>query len=109
MPTTNKYYKKHRKRLLALAKVKYQYDADQDFEWRLKRRGLPAPSRPMPLVCESCGRLPNGSGKRLHYDHDHTTNRFRGWLCSSCNTSIGGLGDTQEGLLKALDYLRRTQ
>ena len=38
-------------------------------------------------------------------DHCHITNEVRGILCNGCNTSIGKLGDTIEGLQRAIDYL----
>lgn len=44
-------------------------------------------------------------GKRIHVDHCHKTGRIRGILCSSCNTGIGKLGDSIEGLQLAIDYL----
>jgi len=40
-----------------------------------------------------------------HVDHCHTTGKVRGLLCHKCNAGIGLLGDTQEGVLKALVYL----
>jgi Recombination endonuclease VII len=52
--------------------------------------------------CEVCG-----STKELCYDHDHKTMEFRGILCRGCNRSIGQLGDSLEGLLKAVNYLKR--
>lgn len=52
--------------------------------------------------CEICG-----SVKGLCYDHDHTTMEFRGVLCRKCNRSIGQLGDSLDGLLKAVNYLRK--
>lgn len=66
--------------------------------------GLPEPTRPDPKLCECCGRKPK---RALHLDHDHETGKFRGWLCNTCNTGIGGLGDTIAGLLRAMRYLRR--
>lgn len=54
-------------------------------------------------VCEICG-----SSKGLCYDHDHTTGKFRGVLCSPCNRAIGAFGDTEEGLMRAVNYIRRT-
>lgn len=46
-------------------------------------------------------------GKRVHIDHCHRTDRVRGILCARCNSGIGKLGDTVEGLRRALDYLER--
>ena len=53
--------------------------------------------------CDCCGRLE----QKLMLDHDHNTKEFRGWLCRSCNTGIGSLGDDIEGLEQAIKYLRR--
>jgi hypothetical protein len=52
--------------------------------------------------CELCG-----SKNNLGIDHCHTTGVIRGILCKRCNISIGGLGDTIEGLQKALAYLQK--
>jgi hypothetical protein len=58
-------------------------------------------------VCALCPRTPAEERfKRLEVDHCHTTMRFRGLLCKSCNTSIGKLGDDEAGLLRALEYIR---
>jgi len=55
-------------------------------------------------VCASCGKSePNG--RRLAVDHDHDTDKIRGLLCTNCNTGIGLLGDTLDGLRKAEKYL----
>ncbi len=70
-------------------------------------RGYPTPTRSCPETCECCGRKPNGRGS-LHLDHCHGTNKFRGWLCHSCNNGIGLLGDSQLGLARAALYLDRT-
>jgi hypothetical protein len=44
---------------------------------------------------------------RLVVDHCHDTNRVRGLLCSSCNSGIGALGDTEEHARRAIAYLQR--
>lgn len=72
---------------------------------------------PMPSVCDCCGKKPNiGSNldpsrrkRGLSLDHDPITNEFRGWLCDSCNTGIGKLGDSIEGLERAKKYLTRNK
>lgn len=58
---------------------------------------------PVDSICQCCGKV-----KKLALDHSHTTYEFRGWLCSKCNVGMGNLGDTIEGLQKAIDYLKRT-
>lgn len=69
-----------------------------------QRRKLPKPTRPCPQTCELCSNPPKN--RALHLDHDHETGKFRGWLCSICNTSIGKLGDTESSIIRVLDYLR---
>ena len=55
-------------------------------------------------VCDCCGQ----SYHLMYLDHNHKTNKFRGWLCHKCNSGIGYLGDTIEGLEKAIAYLRKS-
>ena len=57
---------------------------------------------PEDSICECCGKV-----KKLALDHEHTSYEFRGWLCSKCNVGMGNLGDTIEGLQKAIDYLKK--
>lgn len=45
-------------------------------------------------------------GRQVHIDHCHQTGKFRGILCSGCNTAIGRLGDTLAGVEAAAKYLR---
>lgn len=70
----------------------------------LKKRVALA-GRECPAVCEVCGAPP---GKRaLHFDHDHETGKFRGWLCHGCNLALG-FADDDSGRLRALaDYLEK--
>lgn len=71
------------------------------------RKGLPVPTRPCPDACENCDTPAWLLTRSLALDHCHETGKFRGWLCSKCNASIGGLGDNEDGLLRAVAYLRR--
>lgn len=43
----------------------------------------------------------------LVVDHDHKSGKVRGMLCGTCNTGIGKLGDSADGLRQALIYLTR--
>jgi len=55
--------------------------------------------------CEICGCGPTKNG--WHLDHDHATGKFRGFLCSNCNTGLGMFMDDEENLLCAIEYLRK--
>ena len=50
--------------------------------------------------CECCGRV-----SKLFLEHSHDTDAFRGWICRECNSSIGLMGDSVEGVQRALAYL----
>jgi hypothetical protein len=57
-------------------------------------------------VCACCGSPPTAK-RRLAVDHDHVSGRLRGLLCHRCNLGIGSLGDSIEGVERALVYLRQ--
>jgi hypothetical protein len=77
-------------------------------EWKAKMNGfLPCfdfPPPPLDNRCFNCGEV-----AKLHMDHDHTTGKYRGYLCIQCNMGIGQLGDSVEGLEHALSYLKSTR
>ena len=59
------------------------------------------PKPPTGSACECCGRI-----DKLQLDHAHGgTRAWRGFLCRQCNIGIGHLGDSSEGVAKALAYL----
>lgn len=65
------------------------------------------------FLCACCGEsetstCPGYKTRSLAVDHIHGTNVVRGLVCNKCNRGIGLLGDTQEGLLKAIKYLSQT-
>ena len=55
-----------------------------------------------PDNCDNCHK-----NKKLEIDHLHGTTKVRGWLCRNCNTGLGALGDTLEGVLQAAIYLEK--
>lgn len=60
--------------------------------------------RPRPEKCEVCG---NYGKKRngIVLDHNHKTNKFRGWLCSNCNTALGLLDENPKRFDLLKEYL----
>jgi len=70
---------------------------------KLKQKHVQPPAG---TPCECCGRV-----SKLFLDHSHDTDAFRGWICRECNSSIGLMGDSVQGVRKALTYLetRSTQ
>lgn len=73
-------------------------------KYRRKILGLPVPTRPMPETCEVCGNK-SRDGRSLSLDHCHTTGRFRGWLCNSCNLGLGLIGDSMAAVERLHVYL----
>jgi len=72
-----------------------------------KLTGIPYKA-PEGTRCALCCK-PAKRGDALVFDHDHVTNTFRGYLHNSCNRSLGVLGDDVESLLRAVNYLNRTE
>ena len=66
-------------------------------------------------ACHGCGKrasqlsIPNPSAGRLHVDHDHATNRYRGLLCQKCNSILGLADDNTEVLMGLIAYLLRNE
>lgn len=58
-------------------------------------------------ACAICGSAVNQFNKGMCVDHNHTTGKVRGLLCTDCNRGIGSLKDDKELLQKALDYLNK--
>ena len=44
----------------------------------------------------------------MQLDHNHKTEKFRGWICHHCNTLLSRANDEIDILEKAIDYLKRT-
>jgi hypothetical protein len=60
-------------------------------------------------VCAICSQpetaTRNGRVKALAVDHNHSTGKIRGLLCSDCNTGIGKLKENRNIFLSAIKYL----
>ena len=76
-------------------------DESETIRRRLKKEN---PQPPAGTPCECCGRI-----DKLFYDHDHSSKKMRGFCCRNCNSGIGLLGDSEEGLQQAFAYLERAR
>jgi hypothetical protein len=56
--------------------------------------------------CAICGRAEEPDGRRLAIDHCHSSGDVRGVLCNNCNNGLGSFGDSIDGMLKAIEYLK---
>lgn len=54
----------------------------------------------LPNYCEVCGSTTN-----LCIDHDHSTGKVRGTLCSRCNQALGLMRDNHRNIIKLANYL----
>ena len=60
-------------------------------------------------ICETVfteGTHKGSATTERHIDHCHTTGAVRGVICARCNLALGSLGDTVEGIQRALDYIK---
>lgn len=62
-------------------------------------------------VCAICGQSETKkTGNKidlLSVDHQHTTSKIRGLLCSKCNVGLGNFRDDPKLLRKATEYLEK--
>jgi len=56
-----------------------------------------------------CGATTSTNGLPLHIDHDHTTGKVRGLLCSNCNHALGKVKDDINILAGLIIYLLKTE
>lgn len=60
------------------------------------------------FMCAIC-KKGNHQIQRFCVDHCHKTGQIRGILCAACNKAIGLLRDSEESLLRAVEYLKRSR
>ena len=83
--------------------------ADKHWNWkggndtRYLKKTAP---RPRPEICEVCGQ--KGMKRNgITLDHNHKTGKFRGWLCSNCNTALGLVKENPQILQALIKYLNQ--
>ena len=47
------------------------------------------------------------AAEKMCIDHCHETGKVRGFLCNTCNSGIGFLGDKAHKVIKAAEYLKK--
>jgi hypothetical protein len=58
--------------------------------------------------CEICGKHEEDHSRgKLFVDHDHDTGKYRGLLCTQCNSALGMVYDNVEILQKMIEYLQK--
>ena len=110
-----RYYKKHKEKILAKDRLKYQRDPLKTRAQRIRRDyGITIDEYDRMLAmqghkCAVC-RQPEivkkyGKVQALAVDHDHKTGKVRALLCQACNVALGALRDDPV-LIRALAAYR---
>lgn len=59
-------------------------------------------------VCDICGNVETSkAATRLGVDHNHSTGKVRGLLCTLCNSGLGSYKDNIENMQRAIVYLQK--
>lgn len=68
----------------------------------------PRPKIGEPFTCPICNKtFTREHNNDVVLDHSHIDGSVRGWLCSSCNTSLGKFGDDVAVLERAIKWIQR--
>ena len=108
----SEYHEKHKERLRAEQKRRYQLNKDKVWEDNLSKTfGMTLQEYNHILAyqggrCGICQCLPEEETRKFAVDHCHVTGKIRGILCRGCNVGIGNLKDDVEVVQAALAYLK---
>lgn len=108
---TQRWHKKNPEYKSNWRKEKIKQDAEYKRRIKLKNRygiSLEEFTHLKALQNNKCAICQNEFTNTPHIDHDHLTQKVRGLLCRSCNTSIGNLKDSPFLLNRAIIYLIRS-
>ena len=72
-----------------------------------EKYGMPDEDYTCPICLRNAEEVDGKGGKAGPWviDHCHKTDKFRGWLCHSCNRGLGGFEDNTLRLKRAMTYL----
>ena len=110
-----KYYLAHKKEIIEKERKRYRANLSkiQDYQMRY-RYGIGMEEYKSILSaqgnkCAICGSTKaNRKSDRMHIDHNHSTGKIRGLICSNCNTALGLVKDSIETLGRMIEYLELT-
>ena len=57
--------------------------------------------------CPICNKKSFNKGMGACLDHDHETEKFRGYICNKCNSALGFFEDNINYIRSALNYLEK--
>ena len=79
---------------------------------KLRKRLKPPDKNYVCPICLSTEDQVAGKGNKKNgswvLDHDHHTDKFRGWLCHGCNRGLGAFKDNPKYLENAIIYLKES-
>lgn len=113
--TARRWYRANKKKHAERTARVYRRNPEASFDRHLRRKyGITLNDYNAILAaqgggCALCGKKQSTEKLRLAVDHDHETGNVRGILCHHCNRAIGALGDSVDGIQRALDYLKRSE
>lgn len=105
--STNEWRRKNKEKVASAARKWYNIHREEKIvssaKSCLKRLERKA-GRPKPSACEVCGAI----NRVIHFDHNHLTGKFRGWVCRHCNVILGFAKDSPRILRKLARYLENS-
>jgi len=88
-----------------LNKNMYKYNITK-FKYNLSKDNISKILLNQNNLCLICDKdLSRLSNREIHIDHNHSTGKVRGILCSSCNKGLGFFKDNIKNLKRAVYYL----
>ena len=98
-------YTKEQKEIQA----KYKLNRKLLIKYKMKPEDFESKLIEQDYKCSICGKKNNESSfhKKLYIDHNHSTNKIRGLLCTHCNSGIGMFMESNEIMLNAINYLNK--
>lgn len=80
---------------------KRKYGAEWSSPSAYQKRLEKLAGKEKPLRCELCG-----TKRKIVFDHDHKTGKFRGWICYQCNNALGSVNDDIRILSMMIEYIK---